>query len=281
MLWKFRRALKRKALLKSLGECDVPPLQSVAWRVVEILRDERSGLDAVARLIEADAALTVKLLRVVNAAAFGLRRRVDTAKHAVAMLGRARVESLVLGLAVRSSLPAPKTQTFDAEKFWLASAFRAAAARALCGLVAPVAAAQAFTAALLQDMAVPLLIARNVDGYAELYADAHHDPRRATDVEQRHLGWHHADAGAWLAESWSFPPVLTGAIGDHHEDVSESDAAGQAVVVSVSALRDVDDDPDRVVEWMQTTTGARADDIVAALRSAREQAEELGRALAG
>ena len=59
----------------------------------------------VAYQLEGDPGLNVKVLKTVNSAAFGLSTRVSNLHHAVTLLGRSRLETIVLPQAVNNILP--------------------------------------------------------------------------------------------------------------------------------------------------------------------------------
>ena len=90
---------------------EVPALPDVAFQVLNQLEDPDARTNEISRLITRDAGLSGSILKTVNSAAFGLARSVDTVGHGLAMMGRGRLESLVLGLAVRDALPTPTTES--------------------------------------------------------------------------------------------------------------------------------------------------------------------------
>ncbi len=60
-----------------------------------LLQDEQVTLDAVADKVNTDLALSYRLLRLVNSAAIGMRRKVDSVPDAVRMLGLNTIRSMV------------------------------------------------------------------------------------------------------------------------------------------------------------------------------------------
>lgn len=92
-------------------------------------------------------------------------------------------------------------------------------AREVAGHLEPSGAMEAFTAGLLQDMAVPVLAAAFPDRYVPLYHAANADPEvELWQLEQGEFGFDHAEIGAMMAESWDLPEVLITGIADHHRD---------------------------------------------------------------
>lgn len=60
-----------------------------------LLQDENVAMDAVTEKINTDLALTYRLLRLVNSAAIGMRRKVESVADAVRMLGLNTIRSMV------------------------------------------------------------------------------------------------------------------------------------------------------------------------------------------
>lgn len=224
----WKRSRDPKAELKALiGDYELPTFPAVAMSTLSLLR-EGAEMSEVAHSIMTDPGLTVRVLRTVNAAAFGMRKRVTNLQYATSLLGRSRVESLVLTAAVGSSLP--DSTVIDLGRFWRTSARRACLASRIAARVDPSTQVESFTAGLLQDMAVPVLAASHGDRYAEVYtASEHDDDTTLHDLEQDTFGYDHAQVGAVLAETWELPEALITAISDHHVEGQRAPRAVEAV----------------------------------------------------
>ena len=76
---------------------------------------------------------------------------------------------------------------------------------------------EVFTAALLQDMAVPLLAKELPDAYTKLFdARAKSAYRlRLSELEVYAFGWHHASAAKMVAKQWNLPETLADLIEVH------------------------------------------------------------------
>ena len=89
---------------------------------------------------------------------------------------------------------------------------------------------EAFTAGLLQDMAVPVLAVAHPDRYAPLYARSETDATAPLPrMELDEFGYDHAQVGAMMAESWGLPESLILAIADHHHLGERAPDAVEAV----------------------------------------------------
>lgn len=210
----WKRSPDPKSELETLiGDYELPSFPAVAMSTLALLRQEADMAEVAARIMS-DPGLTVRILRTVNSAAFGMRKRVTNLQYATSLLGRSRVESLVLSAAVGASLPRPGV--IDLDRFWAVSARRACLARRIAARVEPASQSECFTAGLLQDMAVPVLAAAHPNRYGALYERAETDHLDLHALEREAFGYDHAQVGAVMAESWALPEPLIVAIADHH-----------------------------------------------------------------
>ena len=70
--------------------------------MLAMLRDPESSMTDIAEQLQVDPGMHVKVLKTVNAAAFGLITRVTNLQHAAKLLGRSRLEAIILSHAVRN-----------------------------------------------------------------------------------------------------------------------------------------------------------------------------------
>ncbi len=220
--------------MASLGDAELPTFPALMSEILQTLRDADAPMRSIGALVAQDPALTVKVIKVVNSAGFGLRRRVDSVNHAVTLLGRSRLESIVLPLAVGEALPEEPGPGFEPRRFWQAAARRAVIARELAGLIEPATRDVSYTAGLLQDMAIPLLVSRHPERYGPILERWHRGEGSLRVMEREAFGWTHADVAGWLCAEWDFPEGLAAAITAHHG--SDDPALVAPAAVSLVAL---------------------------------------------
>lgn len=69
-----------------------------AMKLMAISNESDSAVEDFERVFKSDPALTADLLLMASSAALGLRRRVDTIKHALVLIGVERVRGLAINL---------------------------------------------------------------------------------------------------------------------------------------------------------------------------------------
>jgi HD-like signal output (HDOD) protein len=201
-----------KDLLRS---AQLPALPQSAIRLLELSQDPDNGPVEFATPIEADPGLTGQVLKFVNSSYFGFAREISSVKLAITLVGVRTIKNFSLWSAVFSLMPNPKCGPFDLKSLWQDSLRRALFARNFGKLLGMKDAEECFAAALLQDMAIPLLAKEIPQRYLKLFQDRSDGQQRLSDLEQATFGWTHADAAAFMCRSWSLPEEFAALIESH------------------------------------------------------------------
>jgi HD-like signal output (HDOD) protein len=194
----------------------LPTLPPILLRVLETVSDPNSSALDLARIILPDQSLSAAVLRLVNSAAYGFRRRITSVPEAIALVGFAEVRNLSMAAtAVRrfGSLPGHA----GAVQLWRHALASALAADQLQG-VSPFRKTSfcAFSAGLLHDIGKLPLGMLYPEAYSDAVAAASAENAPLYEVEPRFLHMDHAAAGGILAEEWNLPAELVVAIRGHH-----------------------------------------------------------------
>jgi HD-like signal output (HDOD) protein len=197
-----------------LRHCSFPALPAAAVHILRLAEHRTVGLDELAQVIEADAALSSAVVRAINSSFYGLRRKVTSVRQAVALLGLQSVQTLVLGLSLASAVPA-ETRGADLRAYWRRCVYSAAAARALAARFLPGSVEDCFIAALLMDLGTLVLDQALGDRYGEVSRKARNHAELAA-LETESLDANHAEVGAMLVHYWGLPAALEVPVGAHH-----------------------------------------------------------------
>jgi len=209
---------KKKKPSVDLKPFDIPSFSSAVINLLGKLRNPEVCINELAAELELDPGLHIRVLKTVNSSAFGLSRKVSNIKHAVNLLGRGRLESLVLTVTVKNNLATNQQAAWlDMPQFWRTASQQAAVARILATALHPNTNSDVFTIGLLQNMAIPVLANREGDRYRDLYERWQTEEIDLAEQELQLFGIDHASLGAQMAEHWGFPESLILGIGEHHE----------------------------------------------------------------
>ena len=273
--FKKRSRDPKQAIKEALGDYELPTFPAVVTETLAKLRDPNADLKQIAATLAADPGTSAKVLGLANSPAYALRNEVRNLDHAVALLGRGQTESLLLAVAAREALPQHSLSGYDPRGFWRAAACRATAATALAARLHPATKSECFTAALLQDMAIPLLRQQRGELYGEVLERWHAGEAELADLEHEELGLDHAEVAGWMCRAWQFPYLIADAIGAHHEDASSAHEVPPAVQL-VAPLGDEDEQSRRqVAEEVSRRYGLAHDEVLELLDRAFENASSL------
>lgn len=199
----------------------LPTIPSVVLEILNTCQKDDFCIEDLAKVIQKDPALSIKLLKIVNSPLFGISRTIATISEALVWLGVNAVRTIALSLSVISNVQGDEESSFDYTYFWKRSLLSALTAR-YCAVAAGYSnAEEAFLTSLLQDIGILALAEGMGEEYRRLAQRADHDHDRLLALEREQLNTHHAEVGAWLAERWSLPPSIASAIRCSHSFADE------------------------------------------------------------
>ena len=235
----FKNKVDPKAKLKKiLKGYKLPSFPAVVMQILQKIRSPYSSAADIAKSLSVDPGLSVRLLGIANSAAFSPINKVENLTQAIALVGLSQLESLVLGVGVAKGIPNQKCQWHDPAGFWLISARRAMLANELAKILCPAKESECFTAAFLQDMALPFLACQRSEDYNSILERWHREGGDLAKLEREALQWDHAEVAAWICNEWGLPENIALAINNHHNSNIDNDLKTLGPVRLVSVLRE-------------------------------------------
>lgn len=168
----------------------------------------------ISRLVSADVALSVAVLRTVNSPYYALNRKVESIDQAVSMIGLRQVSTLVTSILLRQSL---EGKGMNLVRFWDVSNKRSYAMMTMARRLKCVDPELAQSFGLFCDIGIPLLMQRFPDYGMTLKMANEEETLLFTDVESQRHGADHAHIGALMARAWGLSDTLCAAIRLHHD----------------------------------------------------------------
>jgi HD-like signal output (HDOD) protein len=248
----FLRKIRRHAAVATgnfsamFTDVEIPPLPKAVTRLIQEINHPEPDTDRLAELISSTTGIAAKVIQTVNSALFSLRMPVANVKHAVSLLGFKQIRAIALGCATMEALPKPKSDIFEPEAFWTDSLLQALLSRTFAKRLFPAQSEDVFTTALLTDVALPVLMGVWGEYYEPVIQEWRQSPKRLSEIERQHFNWDHAQAGAWITQTWGFPEEMVCCLAAHNLskekldelDLTDTIASALAVAaVSPSVLR--------------------------------------------
>lgn len=209
------KAIVNKAL-SSIG--DIATLPEVTIRIIEIVEEPRSTARDLHEVIKGDPALSVKVLKVVNSAFYGLPGQVASVDRAIILLGLSAVKNLAIAASIARLFKGKRiSEQFSASDLWRHSVAVAVAARDLAKASPhPVLQDEIFVAGMIHDIGTMVERQAYPDEFAEAINRCLSTGDSFLECERQIIGADHQAFGVGLTTKWKFPRHLRAAVGFHH-----------------------------------------------------------------
>lgn len=210
-----------------------------ARQVISLTGSASSSIDAIAKAIRQDQALSLKVLKLANSTLYSTGERVDSVKKAVSRIGIAQIRSTVMAMGVLAQFATGGLAgRLRADRFWEHSITTGIIAQRIATVLKFKAdeADQMFTAGLLHDIGRMLYAERLGDLYAQVITTADRLGLPLETVESRLLLINHADMTDRLLRQWKFPVELINPIALHHLSVGNIKRMAPRMVEPVATL---------------------------------------------
>jgi HD-like signal output (HDOD) protein len=223
----FDRAYSERAdaIVATVVQLPSPPESTM--RLLALASRREADMSEILSVIERSPSLAAETLRLVNSAAVGLARTVQSVRSAAILLGPHQIRSLAVAASLAPVLKGLSNQFEYAV---------AVATQAQNYASDPEEAEQAFTAGLLAD--VGKLVMVSAEDPAVLAWRTQHGICMADadlDAERLNFGSDHAYLGEALARRWGLSPKLMEAIRWHH-GVPDNVAGSVAPIVAAAVI---------------------------------------------
>lgn len=194
----------------------LPTLPTVYAQVEELCKNPEVDADELAKVIETDPSITLKMLKLSNSAFFGFNREIKSIRDAVALLGNETVQNAVLSISIFEALKDQEHSAgLDKKEFWKHSAAVGSIVRFMTKKM-KIEREESFTSGILHDIGKIILDGLFAEFYVGVIKSVSEKKMPIIEAEETTLNLTHTKLGQELAESWGIPPKLTEAISHHH-----------------------------------------------------------------
>lgn len=192
---------------------DLPSPSGIGLAILRLTQTPDHSLEDLSRCIQADPALTGRLLKAANSFHRAGLEPVNTVAQAAARLGVPAVRSVALGFTLVSAHRAGGCEEFDYERYWSKSLACALAASALSRRVGAVDPGEAFTCGLLSQIGMLALASVHADSYGHILDESAGKPLlELLAAETRAYRIHHIEVAVAMMTEWGVSRAMTGAL---------------------------------------------------------------------
>jgi len=200
----------------------LPSPKGVALAVMDICSRDDATIDAIARVVQTDPALSGRLLRLANAASMAGGRPVLAIPEAISRLGMAAVRQVAMAFSLVNEHRDGPCKGFDYPRFWSHSLLMAVGMQALAGITRVGSPPEMFACGLMARIGCLALATVHPLEYAELLS--RHDGDRGASLavlERQHLQVDHNEFTATILADCGMPKAVIEPV-VHHENPQAS-----------------------------------------------------------
>lgn len=188
----------------------LPSPSGTALAIVKLVQRDDATMQQVAQLVKIDPALSGRILRFVNSAAFGARRPIANVQDAVMMMGMQAVRNFALSLSLIGNNSTGNCLKFDYVAYWSQSLAMSVAIAAITARERTVLPEESFTLGLLSDIGRLALATAWSEIYSECLATAQDEQLIA--LERERFAIDHKALSLILLNDWGLPQIFLDAL---------------------------------------------------------------------
>jgi len=207
----------------------LPSLPEVALKIRDLVDNQNTTTKQIADVLSQDAALSVRLLKVVNSPLYRGETPIDDLHMAVTRMGGQLVRDLIINLAIKQMFQ-PKSKIVDNlfRSAWSTSVDMAASCQMIAASVGGIRKEQALLAGLIHNIgALPLFMI--IESDQELFNDLTDLNSVVQELQSR--------VGALMLESWNFSDDLIEVVTEcHNFNYDQKDGSRLVSLVQIALL---------------------------------------------
>lgn len=185
---------------------DLPSLPLVTQRILKMTLDEEASLEEIAKVISADAVLSVRFLKIVNSAYYGFSSNITNIQQALSILGIMAIRNIAITLSLFDVFPVRQSQEY--ENLFKRALTSAIAADFISQIDGKKAHPDVFLAGLLQNLGMFIMMRYLPEQYHAILNTAQKFALDPFWVEEAELGTNHVRIGIQIGKRWELPVII-------------------------------------------------------------------------
>jgi len=203
-----------KELLHDNMKLPSPP--NIALRLLETLKKDDFSYSEIARIIQSDPALAVKVLKTANSDIYALPDKTTSIERALSILGIHVVKNIALSFSLADDSNRSPEHGFNINYFWKRSIIAAIGAELFSDYL-QFKEDDIFNSALFQDLGILILYSHYPDAYSKLIEEKNNTRIPFETLEKRTFGYTHEELGSEILREWGLPENIYIPIRYHHD----------------------------------------------------------------
>jgi putative nucleotidyltransferase with HDIG domain len=211
----------------------MPAFPKSVQRILELTRDINCRPKDLVAVIEKDPVITIKVLKIINSAYYGLPNKITSINQSVIYLGVNTLKNLALSFSTMGMLPARNAAGFDVQHYLMSSLISANLTRQIASKYGAedIDPTDCYIAGLLHDFGKVVFALYMAPEFRRALETSIADNIPLHQAEEAVIGADHTVVGAMLVKRWQFPDHLVDCIA-HHHSLPHVSALGECLFIA-------------------------------------------------
>jgi putative nucleotidyltransferase with HDIG domain len=211
----------------------LPTLPVVSKRIKKLLKKDEITIRNLEDLIEKEAPLASKILKIANSSFYGLINKTSSPEHALEILGLKEVKNIVLAFSIQNYFTKAKNNP-DNERFWKHSIVCSQIAKFLGNHFNVPGKDTLFLSGLIHDIGKLIFDQYFHDKFLETVNMAVSKQIKFSEAEKNVLGVTHYQVAAKLLQQWQFPKEVIMQVFYHHAPWYDLNYTSGSIIIYLS-----------------------------------------------
>ena len=196
---------------------NIPSLPEIITKSIEIMQNQNTSAETLAKLISNDIGLTARVLKLVNSAYYGFPKQISTIKQAITILGFTTIKGIIISASVFKMFSEKSVNpSFNYKQFWKHSMLTASASRMIADKYDVNKSEDIFASSFLHDIGKIILAKYDKDNYTKVLKSEYENDTEYMKNEEKYCGLNHCEIGNIVAYAWNLPELFCNIITYHH-----------------------------------------------------------------
>jgi len=209
-------------------------LPEACIKINQLADDPKSTTFDIKAVIETDAALTARVLKVANSSFYNYSGKVSDLNRAIMLIGTEGLRDLVWATSSISSFNKLSNRFVDMKLFWRHSLYTATVARLLAQKCHVINKDRLFLSGLLHDVGQLALYQIMPEEMDQAFKHSTENDEKLYVSEKYILGFTHATVSYALLRLWNLPVSISQAAAYHHQPGKCKDYGLDAAIIHLS-----------------------------------------------
>ncbi len=217
------------------GNTELASPPDIYQKITSTLDDPTKGALDLAKIIDLDAGLATRILRLVNSAFYSFSANITSISHAVSIIGATELRNLVLTTVVIERFSNLPNGLVSMDEFWSISVKCALYSRSLgqhhknCAKMDSL-----FICGLLHRIGLIIIYSKLPELARSAILLSDEQAISEAEAQEELLGFNYADVGGALARQWQLPDVIQATLKNHLNPKTDQPHAIESGIISLS-----------------------------------------------